>query len=239
MRWAAGGYVRLRQRAVRGDDARCVELFAYQKHSLNGSEDNSVAEVVALRHVLPERSEVVAERDLLVKVGLGTHVAGTPDGAAFLASGNMHAVQVVRADEGQARRGLCAKLVRVLLAKVVKSLHWLTMSSLGRTICSFTIACWLPRALPRRTLAGLRRALRRCGADARFEYELLVPANGALRRAVFPDLFGTAPTQRKTTRSLLGELRALAARVEAGAADDGDDGALPGASFLGPALGAA
>ena len=46
MRWAAGGYVRLRQRAVRGDDARCVELFAYQKHSLNGSEDNSVAEVV-------------------------------------------------------------------------------------------------------------------------------------------------------------------------------------------------
>ena len=216
--------VRLRQRRVRGDTARCRELRARERFSLNSSEDNAVSESVALASLLPD-GEVLAERDLVVRVGWGDDAPGTPDGAAFLACGGMHAVQVVRADPG-GRAGAPAALLRVVLEKVVKSLGWLLeSSSVGRGIVVFTIAVWVPRAVPKRQRAALRRALRRAGSvDARFEFELLVPATRALRASIFPALFGsTARTPPRTTPTLVAELRALAARLAGGGGDDADD----------------
>ena len=232
-----GPRIHLRQRIVTDKGARCEELLAQERHSLNSDASCAVSETVALAHLLPETSAVVAERDLVVRVGLGCEAPGTPDGAAYLACGGMHAVQVVRADVGCERRGRCARLLRVFLAKVVKSTAWLLASSVGDGIVVFTIAMWVPRALERRTLAALRRALRRSPAvDARFEFELLAPATRRLRDAVFPELFGTCVRRaHRTTRSLVDELRGLALRAAARGAtgdDDDDVGAALAGMFL-------
>lgn len=227
--------VRLRQRRVRGDTERCRELMERERFSLNSSADNAVAESVALAALLPA-GEVLAERDLLVRVGWGDEAPGTPDGAAFLACGGMHAVQVVRADPGS-RAAATATLLRVLLEKVVKSLAWLLQQSqLGDGVVVFTIAVWVPRAVPKRTRAAVRRALRRTGRlDARFEFELFVPATADLRRAIFPALFGTTlGTPPRATPALVAELRALAARLAGGRGgdDDGGDVGLLGVLLL-------
>ena len=110
-----GPRIHLRQRIVTDEGARCEDLLAQERHSLNSDASCAVSETVALAHLLPQTSAIVAERDLVVRVGLGCEAPGTPDGAAYLACGGMHAVQVVRADVGCERRGRCARLLRVFL----------------------------------------------------------------------------------------------------------------------------
>ena len=221
--------VRLRQRRIRGDTPRARELLARERFNLNSGYDCAVSESVALASLLPS-GVVLAERDLLFRVGWGHYASGTPDGAVLLAGGGMHAVQVVRAGVGDGAAGgrgqCCAALLRVLLEKVVKSSSWLLENSaLGGGVVVFTVACWVPHALSKTTRTALRRALKRSARDPRFEFELLVPANRSLRRAVFPALFGSVVSRRPaTTPTLLAELRALAARfTRAGGGGDDDD----------------
>jgi len=147
--------VTLSQRRVEWS-ARGEALAGREGVSLNESLDNAISEAFALAEVLPNE-DVCSERALLARTASGSHCPGTPDGAALVAGG-LHAVQVVRAPVP--KRGGCAKLVRVLLEKVVKSLHWL-LHSPDLNIIVFTVALWVPRGLSRRALGAIKRALRR------------------------------------------------------------------------------
>jgi len=212
--------VTLSQRRVEWS-ARGEALAGREGVSLNESLDNAISEAFALAEVLPNE-DVCSERALLARTASGSHCPGTPDGAALVAGG-LHAVQVVRAPVP--KRGGCAKLVRVLLEKVVKSLHWL-LHSPDLNIIVFTVALWVPRGLSRRALGAIKRALRRSALfDPRFDFVLLVPATDELRAAIFPRLFGLHAEQRgpRLHRDLVLELRELEGRFSSGEGDSSEE----------------
>lgn len=119
-------------------------------------------------------------------------IPGTPDGAVVLSTGGLAATQVVRAGECRGWGGL-KKLLHTLLVKIYKSLCWLQNSgSIGASVCTFAIACWIPRRLSRKAMSVLKGMLRKSGAgdiDGRFELILLVPPSEEWRRAIFTPKF--------------------------------------------------
>lgn len=172
-------------------EARYNLLQKTARFNLNGNTDNAIAEALALS-VIHTKGQVLAERELVHVSGIGDMIPGTPDGAVVLSTGGMAATQVVRAGDSRGRNGL-KRLVHTLLVKVYKSLCWLNSTgSLGESVCTFVIACWIPHRLSTKCVLALKEMLRRAGdIDGRFEVLLLVPPQGTWKKDIFPAKFGS------------------------------------------------
>lgn len=159
-------------------------------YNLNCGADNAISEALALAY-LYHSGPVLPERDLLRCAGFGFDIPGTPDGAIVLCNGRMAAVQVVRASTPRGNDGI-GTILSVFIAKVYKSLKWLTLSGLGDGIVMFTIALWIPRRLSAKAFSSLRNKFSKYAhaIDTRFNFVLLVPPCSEFRSIIFPPKFG-------------------------------------------------